>query len=62
MKIAIASEKDNIESIVSNRGGRSKYYLIFENKTKIETLKNPFAIGGGGAGFSVIEMLNLEKI
>ena len=62
MKIAIASDKKNIDSIVSNRGGRADYYLIFEDKKLTETIKNPFAVGGGGAGFSVIEMLNDKKV
>ncbi len=62
MKIAIASEKEDINSAVSERGGRAKYYLLFENKQKIETIKNPFAVGGGGAGYSVIEMLSDKKV
>jgi predicted Fe-Mo cluster-binding NifX family protein len=62
MKIAIASESKELFSVVSSRGGRAKYYLIFENKKLVETIKNPFAVGGGGAGFSVIEMLYDKKI
>ena len=57
MKIAIASNKDNIDSLVSNKGGRAPYYLIFEDNQLIEKIKNPFAVGGGGAGFSVVAML-----
>jgi predicted Fe-Mo cluster-binding NifX family protein len=62
MKIAIASDKKDLSSIVSNRGGRADYYLVFEDKKLVETIKNPFAVGGGGAGFSVIEMLSDKKI
>jgi len=62
MKIAIASDKKDLNSIVSNRGGRADYYFIFEDKKLIETIKNPFAVGGGGAGFSVVEMLNDKNI
>jgi predicted Fe-Mo cluster-binding NifX family protein len=62
MKIAIASESKELFSIVSNRGGRAKYYLIFENKKLVETIKNPFAVGGGGAGFSVVEMLYDKQV
>jgi predicted Fe-Mo cluster-binding NifX family protein len=62
MKIAIASDKNDLNSIISNRGGRADYYLVFEDKKLIEALKNPFAVGGGGAGFSVVEMLNDKNI
>ena len=62
MKTAIASEGKDIESNVSERGGRAPYYLIFEDKKLIETIKNPFATGGGGAGFSVAYMLADKKV
>ena len=58
MKIAIASEENNENGQVSDRAGRATYYLIFdENKKLLETIKNPFSVGGGGAGFSVAKML-----
>ena len=58
MKIAIASEEDNEKGQVSDRAGRAAYYLIFdENKKFLETIKNPFSVGSGGAGFSVAKML-----
>lgn len=58
MKIAIASEENNEKGQVSDRAGRATYYLIFdETKKLIETIKNPFSTGGGGAGFSVAKML-----
>ena len=62
MKIAIASEKKTIDSEISSRGGRAPYYLIFEDKKIVETIKNPFAIGGGGAGWSVAHMLADKKV
>ena len=62
MKIAIASEGKTKESKISERGGRAPYYLIFENNELIETIKNPFATGGGGAGWSVAFMLADKKI
>ena len=62
MKIAIASGGENIESEISEKSGRAPYYLIFENKELIETIKNPFAAGGGGAGFSVAYMLAEKKV
>jgi len=62
MKIAIASEKNNIDSVVCPTAGRAPYYLVFDNKELIETIKNPFAVGGGGAGFSVAQMLSDKKV
>ncbi len=62
MKIAIASEGKDENSEISLRGGRAPFYLIFENDKLIETIKNPFAVGGGGAGFSVAYMLSDKKI
>ncbi len=57
MKISIAVDGKNINSQISEIGGRAPYYLIFENGMLLETIKNPFATGSGGAGFSVAHML-----
>ena len=62
MKIAIASEGKNEDSGISQQGGRAPYYLIFEDKKLIEVIKNPFASGSGGAGFSVAYMLAEKKV
>lgn len=62
MKIAISAEKDDIEGKVCDISGRAPYYLIFEDKTLVKTLKNPFAFGGGGAGFGVAKMLEKEQV
>jgi len=62
VKIAIASEGKDEDSEISSRGGRAPYYLIFEDKKIIETIKNPFASGSGGAGFSVAYMLADKKV
>jgi len=61
-KIAVASEGKDENSEISVRGGRAPYYLVFENKKLVEIIKNPFAVGGGGAGFSVAHMLADKKI
>jgi len=60
MKIAIASTGKSIEDKVSLVCGRAQNFLIFEDNNLIETLDNPFKVGGGGAGVSVAQML-IEK-
>ena len=57
MKIAISAENNSLSSMISDKGGRAPYYLIFDNKDLVEVIKNPFAVGGGGAGYSVAYML-----
>ena len=57
MKIAIASEGKELDSKISDQGGRAPYYLVFEDNKLSETIKNPFAAGSGGAGWSVAYML-----
>lgn len=62
MKVAIASLGENENSQISPVGGRAPYYLIFENKKLVKVIKNPFRIGGGGAGFGVAKMLADEGV
>jgi len=57
MKIAIAADGNTIDASISPMGGRAPYYLIFEEKKLTEIIKNPFAVGGGGAGWSVAHIL-----
>ena len=62
MKIAITSNGKDENTKVSEVSGRALYYLIFENNKLIKTIKNPFRVGGGGAGFSIAEVLSDEKV
>jgi len=62
MKIAIASTGDKITDDVSPVTGRAEFYLIFEDKKLIKTIKNPFKHGGGGAGTGVAQMLSNEGV
>lgn len=61
MKIAIASDRKDLNSKVSEKGGRASYYLIFEGKQLIESIKNPF-LSGGGAGWSIAYMLDEKGV
>ena len=62
MRIAIASDGEEENSHVSETGGRAPYYIVFEDGKLVKTIKNPFRVGGGGAGFAVASMLADEKI
>jgi predicted Fe-Mo cluster-binding NifX family protein len=65
MKIAIASLGKDSNAEISPQAGRAPYYLIFENNEFIETWKNVFSIGGGGAGLAIAKIMadkNVEKI
>ena len=57
MKIAIAANGNNLDAQISEMGGRAPYYLILEDNQLKESITNPFARGGGGAGWSVAHML-----
>ena len=65
MKIAIASVDGKKDGDINPQAGRAPFYLIHEDGKLIETIKNPFAFGGGGAGFGVAKMVadkGVEKI
>ncbi len=63
MIIAIAVLKKGNESEISAQAGKSPFYLIFNERGELlEELKNPFALGGGGAGFGVAKMLADRKV
>lgn len=62
MRIAIASEGKEETSMIGQRGGRAPYYLIFEDGKLVEAFKNPFAVGGGGAGWSVAHVMDEKGI
>ncbi len=62
MKVAIAADGNNEHAMISERAARAPYILIFEDKKLVKVIRNPFAFGGGGAGFSVAYMLANEHV
>lgn len=62
MKIAIASKEDSQDSEISDVSGRAPFYMIYEDGNFEKKIKNPFSIGGGGAGFGVAKMLKNENV
>ena len=58
MKIAIASDKSDINGDVSMHGARAAFYLVFDDAGKLDrTLENPFASIERGAGPRVADFL-----
>lgn len=57
MITAVAAEGNTAGAPVSDLGARAPYYLLFEGGDMKEAVKNPFAVGGGGAAFSVAHLL-----
>ncbi len=61
--LPVAVDEENENASVSERAGRASYYLVFDEKGNLlETLANPFARGGGGAGYGVAKMLSDKKV
>lgn len=63
MKIAIASTAETLDGEFSLQGGRAPFYLFLNEKLElIHIFKNPFSIGGGGAGNGIAKILEDEGI
>lgn len=58
MTIAVAATSKSTDSAISSQGGRAPFYLLLNEQGELlESIKNPFAVGGGGAGFGVAKMV-----
>jgi len=63
MKIAVAALKKSENSPISGQAGRAPFFLIFDDTgALVETVNNPFRVGGGGAGFGVAKMLADKEV
>jgi len=62
MKIAVATLEKTPDSEISMQAGRAPYYLIFEKGNFLEAWENPFARGGGGAGFAVSRVMQEKGV
>jgi len=58
MKIAIATENDDVSSEISSQGARALYYLIFNNDGHLsKILENPYVNSKSRVGPDVANML-----
>ena len=61
MKIAISTQSDTIESLIDQRFGRCKYFLLVElenNEIKeVKSVENQGAIQGHGAGIKAAQQI-----
>ena len=62
MKIVIASEGAEESGNVSAQAARAPFLLFFEDGKLVESMKNPFAVGSGGAGFAVAKLLETKGV
>ena len=62
-RIAVASSGAELNSKLSDLAARAPYFLIFTLDGELyDTIKNPFSLGGGGAGFSVARILSEKDV
>ncbi|MCK5017035.1 MAG: hypothetical protein KAS32_08180 [Candidatus Peribacteraceae bacterium] len=59
MKIAISSDGNTLESMIDQRFGRCKYFIIVDtdNKEKAEAVENQGAVQGHGAGIKAAQQI-----
>jgi len=59
MKIAVTAMGPELKDEVSTRFGRAPYFLIIEseNNSLLESIENPNATAGGGAGVQSAQLL-----
>ena len=60
MRKIIASLWKTVNSEIAQNAARAPYFLVFENDTFVEAIKNPFTIWGW-AWFATAELLQEKK-
>lgn len=63
MKIAVSAMSPDLDSEIDPRFGRCQYFLIVDTDTmQYETLENPGASAGGGAGITTAQTISTRGI
>jgi predicted Fe-Mo cluster-binding NifX family protein len=63
MKICISSTGKDLDSAIEPRFGRCPFFLIIDDKTdQFETIANPGANSGGGAGIAAAQAIADQKV
>ncbi len=64
MKIAVSSDGDSLESMIDQRFGRCKYFIIVDTENKEETkiVENQGAVQGHGAGIRAAQQLGEQNV
>ncbi len=63
VKVAVASTDKSATASISNLGGRSPYFLVFDGSGKlVEVIDNPYKNASRGAGTSVVNFLSQKGI
>jgi len=63
MKIAIASDKKDINSKIDERFGRCNFFYIYDTETKKgDFFENPFKDGSQGVGTKIVEFLANKSV
>ncbi len=63
MKIAIASDKQDIKSLIDERFGRCNYFYIYDTDTKKgDFFENPYKDGNQGVGTKIVEFLANKSV
>jgi len=62
MRIAIASSGKDKNSKISPLAEQAKYYLLYEDRKFIESIRNPFVTKKGGAGILIAKILSGHSV
>jgi len=61
--VAVASEGETMEAVVSHLAGRAPYFIIVDSEGKLsEVIENPYKDNQGGAGVSAANFLAEKNV